>query len=156
MGELFHRYIGNYRYYATIVRVKQVVFLCTGNSARSQMAEGWANHFAKGAIRFLSAGTNPAKVVNAKAIAVMGERGIDISSHKPKTLNSVQGPIDLIVAVCSQAAEQCPAPGPEFQIERWDLPDPAAAEGTDDEVLAVFRASRDDIERRVRDLVARL
>ncbi len=104
----------------------------------------------------MSAGTEPVGAVNPNAVAVMAERGIDLGSHFPKTFVSIPRPIELVVAVCSQAADNCPYPGANVAVERWDLPDPAAAVGSAEEVLAVFRASRDEIERRVRDLVARL
>lgn len=136
--------------------MKRVLFLCTGNSARSQMAEGWANHLGLSVAEFHSAGTWPSRNVNPYALVVMLERGIDIGAHQPKAFTSVPRPIDLVVAVCGQAAEQCPAPNGEFEVERWDLPDPAAATGTEKEILAVFRASRDEIERRIRDLLVRL
>lgn len=120
------------------------------------MAEGWANQLAAGKFDFHSAGTLPSREVNPHALVVMFEKGIDISQHRPKAFTSIPHPVDLIVAVCGQAAEQCPAPGPEFQVERWDLPDPAATTGTEEEILATFRESRDEIERRVRDLVSRI
>lgn len=120
------------------------------------MSEGWAKHLGGEKVDAYSAGTKPAPTVNPHAIAVMQERGIDISGHNTKTLSSLTQPMDLIVAVCSQAAEECPIPPPGTKVERWDLPDPAAAEGTPYEIMEVFRASRDEIERRVRDLVTRL
>ena len=136
--------------------MKRVLFLCTGNSARSQMAEGWAKHLGADKIEAFSAGTRPAPNVNPFAIAVMKEKEIDISRHRTKTLADIEHRMDLIVAVCAQAAEECPVPPAGVQVERWDLPDPAAAHGTDEEILTVFRESRDEIERRVRDLVGRL
>lgn len=120
------------------------------------MAEGWAKRLSGGKLQAYSAGTHPGAQVNPHAIAAMKEKGIDISGHYPKTLFEIDEPVDLIVAVCSQAAESCPAPPAGTKVERWDLPDPAAAQGTDEEIRAVFRESRDEIERRVRDLVERL
>lgn len=136
--------------------MKRILFLCTGNSARSQMSEGWAKHLSAGKIEAFSAGTHPAPMVNPFAVEVMKEKDIDISGHYPKELDQVSAPLDLIVAVCSQAAENCPLPPPGTAVERWDLPDPAAASGTDDQVREVFRRSRNDIETRVRDLLERL
>ena len=120
------------------------------------MAEGWAKRLGGGKLQAFSAGTHPGTQVNPHAIAAMKEKGIDISGHYPKTLFEIDEQVDLIVAVCSQAAESCPVPPPGTKVERWDLPDPAAAQGTDEEVRAVFRGSRDEIERRVRDLVERI
>lgn len=120
------------------------------------MAEAWANHLGPSVAKFSSAGTWPSREVNTFAIAAMFEKGIDMSSAQPKAFTSIPKPIDLIVAVCGQAAEQCPAPGPGMDVERWDLPDPASASGSDEEILAVFRASRDEIEQRVRSLIERL
>lgn len=132
----------------------RIVFLCTGNSARSQMAEGWARCLAP-QWDLHSAGTMPTSQVNPYAVKVMAEKGIDLSAHRPKTLDSVPKPLDRIVAVCAHAADNCPVV-PGVETERWDLPDPAAFHGTEDKALEVFRNSRDEIERRVRDLVSRL
>lgn len=136
--------------------MKRVLFLCTGNSARSQMSEGWARHLGAETVEALSAGTHPAAQVNPYAIQVMKEKGVDISAQYPKKLDQVSGPLDLIVAVCSQAAENCPVPPPGTAVERWDLPDPASAVGSEEQIRQVFRESRDEIERRVKDLLSRL
>jgi len=132
----------------------RILFLCTGNSARSQMAEGWAKHLSP-QLDVYSAGTAPAKQVNPFALRVMSERGIDLSGHTPKTFSSIPQPIDLIVSVCRHAAENCPVI-PGAKTERWDLPDPAGATGTEEEIMQIFRSSRDDIERRVRELLQRI
>ena len=118
------------------------------------MSEGWAKHIASSDFEFFSAGTAPTSAVNPNAIKVMAEKGIDMSAKKPKTLDSVPMP-DLIVAVCSHAAENCPVI-PGTKTERWDLPDPAAFKGGEEETLNVFRDIRDEIESRVRDLVSRI
>jgi arsenate reductase len=135
--------------------MKRVLFLCTGNSARSQMAEGWAKYLGSGVAEFYSAGTLPSREVNPHALAAMREMGVDISGHSPKSFTSIPKPLDLIVAVCGQAAEKCPRPEGAI-IEAWNLPDPAAFEGSEHETMNVFRESRDDIEKRVRDLLMRL
>lgn len=119
------------------------------------MAEGWAKALGSNGLVFESAGTLPAPRVNPFAVRAMAEKGIDLTSAFPKLLASIEEPIGLIVAVCSQAAEACPNPRGEFEVERWDLPDPASAIGSDDEVMEVFRACRDEIERRVRELIAK-
>src|SRR5262245_10456427 len=134
----------------------RVVFLCTGNSARSQMAEGFAKAIAGDRFDFVSAGATPSERVNPHAIQAMREVGIDLGTAFPKSFDSLSLPIDLVVAVCGQAAESCPIPTGEGRLERWDLPDPATAVGSPDELSAVFRASRDEIEQRVRDLIERL
>lgn len=118
------------------------------------MAEGWAKHFAPN-VEIFSAGTVPAGVVNPLAVMVMAEKGIDLGAHTPKTFDRIPQPIDLIVAVCSHAADNCPVI-PGATMERWDLDDPAAFEGSEDEKLKAFRTSRDDIELRVLELVTRL
>ena len=120
------------------------------------MAEGWARHFGAGKIEAHSAGTRPAPNVNPFAIAVMKEKEVDISGQKTKALADIEQRMDLIVAVCTQAAGECPVPPAGILLERWDLPDPAAAHGVDEELLRVFRESRDEIGRRVRDLIARI
>lgn len=134
----------------------RIVFLCTGNSARSQMAEGWARRLGGKDLHVFSAGTAPAPAVNSNAVEVMAEVGIDLTGHYPKLLSDVPGPIDRIIAVCAHAAENCPVPPSGAVVERWDLPDPAGASGSREEALEVFRSSRDEIERRVRDLMVRM
>jgi arsenate reductase len=130
----------------------RVLFLCTHNSSRSQMAEGLLR--ARGGARFeaMSAGTHP-RVVHPLAIKVMREIGIDISEaagHRAKSLDEFKGqPVDLVVTVCDEAAEECPFfPGARRQAH-WGFPDPSAATGSDAERLAVFRAVRDAISARV-------
>lgn len=134
----------------------KVLFLCTGNSARSQMAEAWARSMGAPYVEFQSAGSAPAECVHPLAVQVMGEAGIDLGSAVPKRFDPSVSRFDLVVAVCSQAAEQCPVGDFGMAVERWDLPDPAAAESSSDERLNVFRASRDQIRSRVQDLLVRL
>lgn len=120
------------------------------------MAEGWAKALAGNRFEFWSGGTFPTREVNPYAIAVMEEKGLDISASLPKNLATIPRPLDRIIAVCGQAASSCPASSVECPVERWDLPDPAAATGTEFEKLEVFRESRDEIERLVRDLIERI
>ncbi len=133
---------------------KRVLFVCTGNSARSQMAEGFARAMG---IEAFSAGTHPKDSVHPLAIAVMAEKGIDISHHHPKPLDlEFAKTVDLIVTVCGEADAECaqlPLPVPKIH---WNLPDPAKAEGDENEKLQAFRSVRDDIERLVSELVAQL
>ena len=133
-----------------------VLFLCTHNSSRSQMAEGLLR--AHGGTRFAvsSAGTHPRRV-HPLAIRAMREIGIDMSEaagYHAKGLDEFAGQqFDLVVTVCDEAAEECPYfPGAHRQVH-WGFPDPSAASGTDGERLAVFRAVRDAIAARVEAFV---
>jgi arsenate reductase len=131
----------------------RVLFLCTHNSSRSQMAEGLLR--ARGGARFavFSAGTHP-RGVHPLAIQAMRELGIDISAaagHRAKGLEEFTGqpPMDLVVTVCDDAAEECPFfPGARRQ-EHWGFPDPSAATGSDEERLAAFRQVRDALAARI-------
>jgi arsenate reductase len=127
----------------------KVMFLCSGNSARSQMAEGWLRHLAGDRFNVVSAGTEPSSV-NPLAIAAMRERGIDISGHHSKPVGKFLGEtFGYLITVCDNARERCPIfPGVLKRIH-WPLEDPAAAVGTEAECLAVFRRIRDEIETRV-------
>jgi len=129
---------------------KRVLVLCTGNSCRSQMAEGWINHLLAGQWEARSAGTAPAARVHPLAVRAMAEVGVDISGGKPEHLGAyLDQPWDLVVTVCDSAQETCPSfPRP---VEKLHISffDPAAAEGTDDEKMAVFRRVRDEIRERL-------
>lgn len=128
----------------------RVLFLCTGNSCRSQMAEGLLRHLAGDRFEALSAGSNPAGYVHAGAVQVMNELGIDISDLRSKSINEFLPPAgelpDTIISVCSNAEHDCPIfPG---NVERlhWPFDDPAHATGSDEEKLACFRRVRDEIQ----------
>jgi phosphate transport system protein len=129
-----------------------VLFLCTQNSARSQMAEGWARRLLPAAIRIWSAGSEPGTAVNPFAVRVMLEAGVDISAQKPKGLSDVPlGDVDTVVTLC---AEECPVlPGADLRRESWALPDPAAVEGSEADILAAFRGTRDEIRKRIEGLL---
>jgi arsenate reductase len=131
-----------------------VLFLCTGNSARSQMAEGYLRHIAGDHFDVASGGINPT-TVNPLAIAVMREIGVDISHHTSKAAGSMlRESFRYVVTVCDNAKERCPIfPGAVKRIH-WPLDDPALATGTEAERLAVFRRIRDQIVDLVRDFVA--
>jgi arsenate reductase len=130
-----------------------LLFLCTGNSCRSQIAEGWARHLGDGQIIAMSAGIE-AHGKNPRAIAVMAEAGVDISSQESTMLtDAMLASADYLVTVCGHADEHCPTLPPGVRRAHWPLPDPARATGTEDEVMAVFRASRDDIRQRVGGLL---
>jgi arsenate reductase (thioredoxin) len=133
----------------------KVLFLCTGNSARSQMAEGYLRHVAGDQFEPLSAGIEP-KGLNPLAVEAMNEIGIDISRQKSKDVASFLGQsIPYIITVCDNARERCPIFPRTYKFLHWSFDDPAAAQGTHDEKLAVFRRVRDEIARRIdKELVA--
>ena len=134
----------------------KLLFLCTGNSCRSQMAEGWARHYSGGWFEVASAGIE-AHGKNPRAIAVMREAGVDISAQASTRLtDAMLASADYLVTVCAHADEQCPVLPAGVRKEHWPLADPARASGTEEEILSEFRASRDDIRRRVIALVERL
>ena len=117
----------------------RILILCTGNSARSQMAEGLLRAMGKGAIDVYSAGTKPG-IVRPEAIAVMAERGLDISDHRSKHVDEFVGQtFDYVITVCDNASETCPVfPGAPRRVH-WSLPDPAAVEGPEPVRLDAFR-----------------
>lgn len=130
-----------------------VLVLCTGNSCRSQMAEGWLNAQYGDRITAQSAGSAPSGYVHPGAIEAMREVGIDISDGRSKSMNEFLGEaFDYVLTVCDSAAETCPVfPGPAQRVHR-DFTDPAKAEGSDEEVMAVFRRVRDEIRAWLEDL----
>ena len=121
----------------------KVLFLCTHNSARSQMAEGLVRHLAGNRFEVMSAGTE-ATHVRPLAVRAMDEVGIDISGQESKTLDRYLGePFDYVITVCEEANEACPFfPGAAERLH-WSLPDPAAAQGTEEQRLEVFQSVRD-------------
>lgn len=137
-----------------------LLFLCTGNSCRSQMAEGWARRLAAELgsdwLTVQSAGIE-AHGKNPRAIAVMREAGVDISGQESTRLtDAMLAATDYLVTVCGHADEHCPVVPVRVRKEHWPLTDPAKAGGTEEEIMAVFRASRDDIRQRVTELLQRL
>jgi arsenate reductase len=133
-----------------------LLFLCTGNSCRSQMAEGWARHLAGPTLQVASAGIE-AHGKNPRAIQVMREAGVDISRQESTRLSpELLAWADYVVTVCGHADEHCPALPPGTRKEHWPLSDPAKARGTEEEILTVFRLARDDIQERAAELVQRL
>ena len=123
----------------------RVLFLCTRNSARSQMAEGLLRHLAGDHFEAHSASTE-ATHVRPLAMRAMNEIGVDISGHESKTLERYLGePFDYVITVCDDANEACPFfPGAKSRLH-WSLPDPSAAKGSEEERLAVFRSVRDQL-----------
>lgn len=133
-----------------------LLFLCTGNSCRSQMAEGWGRHFGGNAIEVQSAGIE-AHGKNPRAIAVMREAGIDISGQESTRLTpAMLSWADVVVTVCGHADEHCPVLPAGTRKIHWPLNDPAKAQGSEEAIMAVFRASRDDIRARVEALLGQL
>ncbi len=131
----------------------KIMFLCTGNSCRSQMAEGFARKLGKGIIEPYSAGLNPAGL-NERAVIVMKELGIDISNQQSKSIDmDLLKSMDIVITLCDDAAESCPWTPPEIKRIHWSLQDPAKATGTEEEIMNEFRRTRDEIEKRVKDLI---
>jgi len=133
---------------------RRVLFLCTGNSARSQMAEGLLRQMAGVDFEVSSAGTHPAGL-NPLAVEAMRESGIDISTHESKTIDRfLNEPFDYVITVCDRAKESCPMfPGAATMLH-WSFEDPAAAEGPEAQRQAVFRKIRDEIRERIRLFLA--
>ncbi len=128
---------------------KSIYFLCTGNSCRSQIAEGWAKKHLGDEWEVKSAGIE-AHGLNPKAVKAMEEVDIDISNQQsdvidPETFNTA----DLIVTLCGDAADKCPITPPHVKREHWGFDDPAKAEGTEEEQWAVFQRVRDQIGERI-------
>ena len=137
-----------------------LMFLCTGNSCRSQMAEGWARELASQYgddwLSVESAGIE-AHGKNPRAITVMQEAGVDISGHESTRLtDDMLERADLVVSVCGHADEHCPALPAGTRKVHWPLDDPAKAQGTENEIMQTFRNSRDDIRARVETLLGTL
>jgi arsenate reductase (thioredoxin) len=133
--------------------MKKVLFLCTGNSCRSQMAEAIINARLGHTWQAASAGTKPAGYVHPKALEALSEIGIQ-HEGRSKLADEYKGTdFDLVVTVCDSAAEECPVWIGKGKRTHHSFPDPAKAEGTDEEVMNVFRAVRDDIEKEMVELL---
>jgi arsenate reductase len=133
---------------------QRVLILCTGNSARSQMAEGMLRHLAGDQFEVYSAGSQPT-TVNPLAIQVMSERGIDLSGHRSKHLKEfLSQPFDYVITVCDQAAEVCPIFPGRAQHIHWSFPDPAAVTGTHEERFETFQWTRNAIEQQLKTWLA--
>jgi arsenate reductase (thioredoxin) len=135
------------------MRKRRVLILCTGNSARSQMAEGLLRHDRGDAAEVASAGTHPT-TVRPEAIAVMREVGIDISAHRSKHVDELRGqPFDDVLTVCDAANDRCPIfPGPARRVHRG-FDDPAAVAGSEEERLEAFRRIRDELRVWLREVI---
>ena len=132
----------------------RVLFLCSHNSARSQMAEGFLRHLTGDRFEVASAGTEATRV-HPLAIRAMQEVGIDISAHRSKTVDGLLGdPWEYVITVCDNANERCPLfPGRTTRLQ-WSFEDPSQATGSDDQRIGAFRRVRDQIHARVSDWLA--
>ncbi len=131
----------------------KVMFLCTGNSCRSQMAEGFAKEYGKGLIEPYSAGLH-ASHVNPIAIEVMREKGIDISHQNSKNIDSnLLKSMDVVVTLCSHAESSCPVILPPQKRLHWPIDDPALATGSAEEIITAFQKARDEIEKRIKEFI---
>ena len=130
--------------------MQRVLILCTGNSCRSQMAEGWVNQELGERWEARSAGTKPAEAVHPRAVRAMSEVGVDISGGSPELVEVfLDEPWDLVITVCDSARESCPVFPRPVETIHISFPDPADAVGTDDEIMTVFRKVRDAIRERL-------
>jgi len=137
-----------------VSRKQRVLILCTGNSARSQMAEGLLRYDGGTAYEVHSAGTHPGQV-RPEAIAAMQEIGIDIGSHRSKSVEEFVGQeFDTVITVCDNAKENCPVFPAKTRRIHWSFDDPAAGAGDKTTRLAVFRRVRDEIRAQLRKFIA--
>ncbi|HEY6230255.1 MAG TPA: arsenate reductase ArsC [Pyrinomonadaceae bacterium] len=132
-----------------ITQRKKVLILCTGNSARSQMAEGLLRHYGGDNFSVESAGIEPS-FVRPEAIEAMRELGIDISAQRSKSIDEFSGQsFDYVITVCDNANQNCPAFPEATQRIHWSIPDPAAVQGDNETRLEAFRAARDELRKRL-------
>lgn len=133
-----------------MLKKKTIYFLCTGNSCRSQMAEGWAKKLLGEEWRVLSAGIE-AHGLNPNAVKAMNEIGIDISDQTSDIIDvEVLNNADFVVTLCGDAADKCPTTPPHVKRDHWGFEDPAKAEGSEEEKWAVFQRVRDEIGERIK------
>ncbi|MEK4995252.1 MULTISPECIES: arsenate reductase (thioredoxin) [Paenibacillus] len=129
---------------------RTIYFLCTGNSCRSQMAEGWAKQYLGEEWSVYSAGIE-AHGLNPKAVQAMSEVGIDISGQTSDIIDAnLLNNADLVITLCGDAADKCPMTPPQVKREHWGFDDPAKAQGSDEEKWAVFQHVRDQIGERIK------
>jgi len=138
------------------VTMLKIMFLCTGNSCRSQMAEGFAKHLGKGLLEVHSAGLIAAGV-HPRAIAVMQEAGIDISRQRSKEIDQdLLNTMDIVITLCDNAAEACPWTPPNIKRLHWPVNDPVGTIGTEDYIMNKFRRARDEIQGKIEQFVAEI
>lgn len=132
----------------------RVLFLCTGNSARSQMAEGWLRHLAGDRYDVFSAGTKPVGL-NPGAVDAMAEVGVDIAHHRSKSATEFTAmPFDYVITVCNRAKESCPRWSGAVRLIHWSFDDPAAVTESAEQRRQVFRRVRDEIAASIREFLA--
>jgi len=130
-----------------------VLFLCTGNSARSQIAEALAEDLSEGAIRAFSAGSDP-KPLHPNAVRVMRERGIDLAGRRPKHLSEFEDRrFDHVISLCDRVREVCPEPAEWPELTHWSIPDPAGESGGDAETLPEFERVASELHTRIGFLI---
>jgi arsenate reductase len=128
----------------------RVLFLCSGNSCRSHMAEGWLRRLAGDRYESLSAGAKPAGYVHPLAVKAMAEVDVDISQHRSKSIDEFNGQtLDVLITVCDNARESCPTFAGAKRMLHWSFDDPAHAAGNEEEKMSVFRRVRDEIRQRI-------
>jgi|SRR5690625_4271094 len=133
---------------------KKIYFLCTGNSCRSQMAEGWAKKYLSDEWEVRSAGLE-AHGLNPQAVKAMNDAGVDISKQHSEVIDErYLHNADLVVTLCGDAKDRCPMTPPSVKKEHWGFQDPAKAEGTAEEKWEVFQEVRDDIRDRIKEFAA--
>lgn len=133
---------------------KNILVLCTGNSCRSQIAEGYIRHFAKDKANVYSAGVET-HGVNPRAIAIMKEDAVDISNHTSNNIDEYHNiPFDFVITVCDNAKERCPFFPTKATKLHYNFPDPAKATGTEDEIMTTFRSVREEIKTYCEKFVA--
>ncbi|MGE3770593.1 MAG: arsenate reductase ArsC [Bdellovibrionales bacterium] len=133
---------------------QRVLVLCTGNSCRSIMAEALINHLGRGAYAVDSAGSHPEGYVNPRALATLVRHGIDVGQPRSKSWDEFAGQsFDIVITVCDNAAESCPAFGGPARRLHWGTPDPAKAQGTDAEIDAAYEQAFQTLKERVEKLV---
>ncbi len=131
----------------------KVMFICTANSCRSQMAEGFAKELGKGLIEPHSAGLMAAGI-HPRAVAVMKESGIDISDQRSKEIEGdLLSKMDIVVTLCDNAEEYCPRTPPEIRRIHWPIKDPVGTLGTEERIMNEFRRARDEIKTKIVDLL---
>lgn len=133
-----------------------IYFLCTGNSCRSQIAEGWARQFGGENVEVYSAGIET-HGLNPRAVVVMKEAGVDISSHTSDLLDpEILERADYVITLCGDANDKCPVTPPHVTRLHWGFPDPAKAVGTEEEIMAQFREVRDAIRDKIKIFIEQL
>ena len=133
---------------------QKVLFVCTGNSCRSQMAEGILRHYGKDKFEVFSAGLEPS-YVHPLAIKAMAESGIDLTGQHSKTVNELlEEEFSYVITVCDSAKERCPVFPGKYNAIHWSIEDPASAEGTETERMKDFRIVRQDIRERINHFIS--